>query len=260
MKKLVKLLLITMFCAFSMAAYAADKAEVLEALDGAWYNPDGSYAFKIDAKDSAIEEGKIVDIKHAISDDTIYTEATWVIEGEGQQVEVRTAADRIGDTMLICFLGTDSFQNTEKIDYPESVAGVYIGMTRDQVKEKLGTPSNSTMEVPYVIERDGVEYKSIANLIRDEYKEKKMEIDYLYDRVFGIYVEKSSAEKLDKSGLTAANSAEEFVKAYDVNTGGARYMSDENGTILPIDDDQFIWVGKTSKGEEAIYLSRHAVD
>lgn len=260
MKKLVKLLLITMLCAFSMAAYAADKDAVLKALDGAWYNADGTYAFEISAANSAIEEGKIVDIKHAISDDTVYTEATWVIEQDGKDAEIRTAVDRVGETTLLSFLGEYTFQNTEKIAYPDSVEGIYIGMSREMVKAKLGDPSNSTMATPVVIEGDGVSYESIARLIRDEYKDKKIEVDYLYDRVFGIYVEAGSEAKLDKSGLGVASAPEEFVKAYNVNTGDARYMVQSNGTILPIDDDQFIWVGKTEKGNDALYLSRHAAD
>lgn len=248
MKNFAKLLFAVLLF-ISGAAYAADyTSEVLEALSGPWYDADGKYGFRIDAHDKTVAGTRVLEIKDPL-DSGICTEAVWVFDLDGPD-ELRCAVDRVGETYLFSMAGFATYQNTEKIPYPDSIGGIYIGMAKWQVEGVLGKPDAEGEMTVTLEKKGGKKIESIGNPEAAVYKDKLLSVSYLYNRVYSITIEKGSPLTLDQTGLSPASPVKEIATAYNVLPDNPRYeVNKKNGSILPITEDEYIFIGKVKVKE-----------
>ncbi len=248
MNKFAKLLLAALLFV-SSAAYAGYTEEVMEALSGPWYDADGKYGFQIDASDMTVAGTKVIEIKDPLVSD-VCTESTWVFDLDGAD-SLKCAVDRVGETCLFSMAGFATYQNTEKIAYPDSIGGIYIGMARWQAEKILGKPDTETdVTIELVAEKSKQPVPTIGSPQVVGYNDKLLVIGYCYNRVYSITIEKGSPLTLDQTGLGPETPVKDIATAYNVLPENPRYeVNKKTGAILPITEDEYIFIGRLTEKE-----------
>ncbi len=144
---------------------------------------------------------------------------TAVFTRRGSLISAEISWDTVSPNYKIFALEGDTYyQLTGK--YFESVGGVYLGMKKSDVVKVYGEPDAYDGEGMYQTWK---------------YADDKVQIEFCYDVVDGIVLEKGSPRTFDRSGLGAGNPFSDYSAYYHDG-------DEEMGMIVASDrDSEYIW-------------------
>lgn len=123
---------------------------------------------------------------------------------------------------------------TARVPFYESVAGIHLGMTPDEVRETIGGPSQMGRLSPEL------------NIYGWYYEDKRIFLTFDGDNVNRIIMLRGSNVKLHKSGLNCNNAPNDFADAYhlnrvpDIDYGDRGYTT---GGSYKIADNEYLTFG-----------------
>jgi ribosomal protein L37E len=179
---------------------------IVNLLSGNWYDTDGHLVLTIDS--GAINNYSINTMYNFtgalnmgggtlifnVNNDARYMRVFWSVWDKASK----------HSTLLI---GNKKFLYKKDDEWRyESVNGVSLGMSREQVKQKLGDPSKISNNT-WTYDKEGIEIY-FGTVIGGEFN---------VNRVDSIKLLKSGTAHFDKSGLKASSLIQDYAKAYNMN-------------------------------------------
>lgn len=208
MKKILSAVI--MFCVMIFSANCqADTVTKIKNLVGTWYDMNGNQTLTI-SSDYSINGCKILDFQEYGGDANNYIFDVKIFENGGFRdikiehwrcIYAKNFSEEDFHEMIFIdrkFLYT----KTKKQRYFESVGGIYLGMTKNQVLKILGNPT-STENI-----------SDLRNNFRFTYKNEGLEIHFDGGVVENIRIFDYGNKKFDKSGLSARDSIETYKNFY----------------------------------------------
>lgn len=208
--------------------------KILPLLQGEWYDDNGAKAVTI--KNRTINGCEIVGV-YDLAGGGGNAAGTFRLKENGKEWDVRMSwniSRTPGDSISVN--GSQTFHKSQEY-YFESIAGVHLGMTPEQVKATIGQPSQVLNETNRV--------RAGGELFTDgwNYQDKGIIVGFGNGSVDKIILIKYSKLHLDKSGLNCYSSPEDFGKAYSMKRTPKWPSSDYNGPN-PIGNGEYIFFGK----------------
>lgn len=216
------------FCTSNVFASSVPLSK-LNGILGDWYDANGNHVLRI-GSDYTLNGYKITAVDYQADTAEGYN-ITFSKDGKLYEISV-THYMYLGDNgQLTNFrenleVGDFLLRRTAEPVYLESIGGIYIGMSKEQVVSRYGQPSSA----------DNGRHSNW------KYNRQGMEISFLEDAVSSITIYPSGDRRFDRSGLSASNSVSTFMNAY--NPG--RTMNGSRNTYLFIGRNEVIMIGNNS--------------
>lgn len=173
-------------------------AQWLEPAAGDWYSTKGNFVMSV--QDNMINGCQILSSKDCTYDYP-RTGTFQVAESTGNR---DMKLDLFGNNIHQYLVVDDKMllRRSEHPEYNESVNGIYLGMTRDDLLQHYTQPASTTVD-------NGVECRA--------YTADKMNVYLTHDIVIAIRLYKDSSRHFDKSGLSAADTPAAYAQAYGLS-------------------------------------------
>ena len=228
-----KIFLLVAVIIFPANALADDYQQIsvtyLQNFVGDWYDSKGNLVFKI-GDDYTINGYKVLDLycdevywvfKAKISDDSQIRDITFYNHLCSPNPNINNYHD------LIALEGYSKFLHRDKIPrHYESIGGIYLGMSQDDVLKLYGAPSEKG--------KIGEDYT------RWKYNNDGFEVAFVDDDIVSsIKIFSYGNRKFDKTGLYARNSVNDFISSYNPQN----VINGRNTTYIFIGYDELICVG-----------------
>ena len=206
----------------------------LDPIIGTWYDSKGNVALTI-SSDYSINSCKVLEVwRERYTPKTIFCKIsersgirTIRIEHDARNYNAPNFTGKFSRSNdyheLIIIDEVMSLRRTKEPRYFESVGGIYLGMSKDDVVKLYGQPSK--IEVPGSITTSYWRYG-------DEFS-----LTFSGDVVTNIAFKKNGNRKFDWSGLSANNSFDEYMTKYNgIKSKSPGYLIIGNGEMISIID------------------------
>ena len=178
-------------------------AKILKAIDGNWYDHSGNLVLQI--QDGYINGCKILTVYDLAGASGNGGANFRILESTGERLMHFSWYVRHDNMDRLKVNDSQMLHRVAQIPFSESVAGIHLGMTPDEVKAVLGTPSQTGDLQPY------------WRMPGWYYADKKIVVTFDGDCVDRIILLRGSNTVLNNSGLNCSNTPSEFVQAYHMN-------------------------------------------
>ena len=199
----------------------------LNKLNGNWYDENGAIKLQID--DFSINGQKVVKLSDIAG-------SSW--QGIGNFHVTDSSTNRIihmgwhinkEGHSIIEYDNQYTLFKSPIPDYFESVRGIYLGMTKQQILQRMGEPNKRSMEP-----KENWEYDGIV-------------IGFSLQIVCSIKLLKEGDYRLDRSGLSAASDLQDFMKAYGLQRCPSWPNKPWAAEFCSIGHGEYIWFGYRCK-------------
>lgn len=181
---------------------------VLNKMQGEWYDDSGNVVLRI--YNGYINGCKVVAGYDFVGSGTLGSGKVSILESTGERgLYLEWGLRGNKDTDYINLNDTQLLHRTNKVSYYESIAGVYLGMTADKIKAKLGNPTYTGDLNQYL----GGHW----HLYGWYYEKQGILITFNAHSIDRIILLKNSKQTLFHSGLNCSNTAMEFAQTYNLN-------------------------------------------
>lgn len=197
-------------------------ASLLNQFQGTWYNHQGQAM--LDIQNGYINSTQVVGMYDYIGSKTKGDAIIRLQEKNGLKDLKFSWSIRHNDKDYIVVNDMTMLRNVPQVSYYESIADIHLGMSTDEVKAILGTPSTKGP------------LKSLYVLNGWYYADKKLALSFKGDTVDGIYLLKGSKLRFKQSGLNADNSLPTFAEEYKFQSPALR-----KGTTYPIGHEEYMY-------------------
>ena len=209
MKRLSPVLIACLLFVISSVVYARDipitgRWTCLNNVYGNWYDANGNLALKI-GKDNTINGHKVVKAFEAGRETTVFFISAHipVFQAEGLRPIPLEHYGKDYHEMLIVNGGQMILRKTKKQQYFESIGGVYLGMSTDDLTALYGSPSSVDNS------------KAMQGKIIWKYKNEGFDVQVIGgNTISSITIYSYGDRRFDRSGLSCNNSLEEFDAHY----------------------------------------------
>lgn len=206
----------------------SDPSIFLNKLSGAYYDEKGNIVLYIDNK--GINGYKLVEVFDLAGGSSNGIGTFKILENDhykNLRIEWRTSTK----TKYLIVNDGLTLQNTKKVEYFESVGGVYLGMTDKEVLNAYGAPTSVEDEKPgkfktWFYDNDG------------------WTIRFYNGRVDQITILKNGTRRLDRSGYNCDNSLDEFAAFYNIENIA-------RGVPRSIGGGEYLWIYKDVENRAA---------
>ena len=191
--------------------------KTLNRISGTWYTLDGNVAYNISG--STINGKKIVDISGLAGGGSNFACTIHMQDSSTMRLSFTNAG--YDKTELHQYMSTNgqSYRRSALPQYYETVGGIYLGMSENQLYALYGVPNFT---------QDSHGRKQLG------YSELGLEIDIRDGMVTQITIYSYGDRAFDRSGLSAKNSPTAFRQAYGLNKDIGNYAND-------IGHNEYIW-------------------
>lgn len=227
MKIIIKLsftVLMTITMIFVSSAVEAGNSNIsgfLNKLSGTWYDSSGNAVLYIDYNGI---NGLAVKSINDLAGGGGHGIGTFRIVENGNYKDLRIEWDTTGKTKYLIVNNRITLQNTQKAQYFESIGGIHLGMTDQEVLSAYGSPTS-------------IEKQKSSQFITWLYDNDGWEIRFYNDRVDKITILKNGNRRLDKSGYNCDNSLKEFAEFYNIKNIRV-------GVPIRIAEGEYLWIYK----------------
>jgi len=212
--------------------YHADKVRQL--IEGQWYDNNGNALVTVSGR--YINDCEIQGI-YDLAGGGGTAAATFRLREKGQEWDVRLSWNitrTAGDSLTVN--GSQTLHKSQERG-GESVAGIHLGMTPEEVQQKLGKPSR-ILSRENAIQLGPEKYEAGWY-----YQDKMIVIGFGSGSVDSIVIPKGSSTRLDQSGLNCKNSPQDFAKAYSLDRTPPWPSGKHTYTPVPIGNGEYIHLG-----------------
>ncbi|MBR1398165.1 MAG: hypothetical protein IJ563_11635 [Selenomonadaceae bacterium] len=199
--KISKMLIMSMMIAVMiMPAMICSAGSVtqLDKIVGNWYDSSGNMSLVI-GKDYSINGCKIVKLEITGGDYGGSTYQAKILEKNGyRDIKIFITSGRDYHELIV--IDNNAYRRTKNPRYYESIGGIYLGMSQNQVLALYGQPSEIDNRYDYPIWK---------------YNKDGFNISFAGDVVDGITIYPNGSRRFDKSGLSANDSNATYEKKYN---------------------------------------------
>ena len=184
--------------------YSEYEQNLVNRMSGEWKNLDGQVVFNI--QNGYINGAQVLDVTKLAGNSKFGSGDLIIHEAAGNRA-LPVGFAILGNSMdQIVYNGQALFKQIP-VPYSESVSGIHVGSTKDEVLQTFGNPTKMS--------GNGNGYNDIW-----EYSDYKMGIRLGGGTVTAVAMFKGSPLQFDTSGLSYGDGKDEFMRMYDIPNRG----------------------------------------
>ena len=177
-------------------------SKVLNLMDGDWYDAAGNRVLQI--HDGYINGCQVLAAYDFAGGSSNGAGRFDILESTGSRILYLTWDIHHSDKDSIKLNDSQMLHRTARLSFNESIAGIHLGMTSDEVTTTLGAPTQMRNLTPYV------------NTYGWYYEPLRIAVTFDADTVDRIILMKGSPVTLQRSWLNCTNDPYEFAQAYQM--------------------------------------------
>ena len=191
-----------LFTAVNAYDYSEIEQKYVDRMSGEWKNLDGQVVLNI--QNGYINGAQVLDVTKLVGYSKFGSGELIIHEAAGNRAVPVEFAIFGNSTDRIVYNGQALFKQIP-VPYSESVSGIHVGSTKDEVLQTFGNPTK----------RMGDTYGESL-----EYAHYKMRIKLDGGTVTSVTIFKGSPLQFDTSGLSYGDGKDEFMRVYDIPNRG----------------------------------------
>lgn len=213
-KMFVMSILIAVMMIPAMTCHATNYSRPISDVDefvGTWYDVNGNVALTI-GSDYSINGCKILSVYYGSGNEKYiaFVDTPLMIRiNEGNRTRdicIDGSYEQINKIIIVD--GKMGLHRNKNIQHFESIGGIYLGMSQNQVLSLYGNPSSKV--------------KNYGCVTTWKYSKDGFDVKFAADVVMSIKIYPSGNRKFDWSGLSARNSLNDFKYKYNASTRNRR--------------------------------------